>query len=280
MPLLVRTDDRLRLAGCLLAASDWPEHEQNVKAYKAHRVAEAARKMFRPLREHPAVMASRRLVGDGEGLPALFAHALADDWPGDLAAAVHDFAEAAKLADFYAEHAADFEQAETDARNVLARADLAQFLADLLGADARSHVFVPNLLYPGRQPVAFGNTSKVVVTAPPPLAWGSSLPWRYSERPDEVLAVVAETLARYRFSAGLPAERASPSEVLGVAAAVLFLREAEGPDAGNQLMIMQKKTRGLKQLPAVVAALERLLGERRAGRSVDLNQVISTLTAT
>ncbi|MCS6909701.1 MAG: DUF4932 domain-containing protein [Anaerolineales bacterium] len=280
MPLLVRTDDRLRLTGCLLAASDWPEHEQNVKAYKAHRVAEAARKTFSPLRDHPAVTASRRLAGDGKGLPTLFAHALNDDWPGDLAAAVRDFAEVAKLTDFYAEHATDFEQAETDARNVLARADLAQFLADLLGAEQRAHVFVPNLLYPGRQPVAFGNAAEVVVTAPPPLAWGSSPPWRYSERPDEALAVIAEAFARYRFSASLPAELASQSEMLGVAAAVLFLREAEGPDAGDQLMVMQKKTRGLKQLPAVVAGLETLLAKRRAGRPVDLNQVISTLTAT
>jgi hypothetical protein len=64
----------------------------------------------------------------------------------------------------------------------------------------------------------------------------------------------------------LPEELKPRAEVLGLAAAVLFLREAEGRDAGDQLMVMQKKTRGLKQLPAVVLQLETLLADRRAGR--------------
>lgn len=279
MPLLVRTDDRLRLAGCLLAASDWPKHEQRLRAYKAHRVAEAAHRAFGPLRDHPAVTACRRLASDGEGLSTLFAHALKGDWPGDLANVVHAFADEAKLTDFYAEHAADFEQAEADARTVLSRADLQQFLNDLLGGEERAHVFAPNLLYPGRQPVAFDTAVEIVVTAPPPIAWGSSPPWRYSERPDESLAVIAEAFARQRFSAILPADRASQSEILGLAAAVLFLREAEGPDAGDQLLVMQKKTRGLRQLPAVVAGLETLLTARRAGKPLDLAQVVSTSAA-
>jgi len=278
MSILLRTDDRLRLAGCLLAASDWPEYEQSLRAYKPHRVAEAARKTFGRLHDHPAVTACRRLAGDGGGLSTLFAHALNDDWPGDLAA-VRDFAEAANVAHFYAEHAADFEQAEADARDVLGRADLQKFLTDLLGADERAHIFAPNLLYPGRQPVAFGNAAEVIVTAPPPIAWGSSHPWRYVERPDESLAVIAEAFACYRFAGQLPSDRTAQSEILGLAAAVLFLREAEGPDAGDQLLVMQKKTRGLKQLPAIVAALETALAERRAGKRVELTQVVSTLDA-
>ncbi len=279
MSILLRTDDRLRLAGCLLAASDWPDYEQSVRAYKPHRIAEAARKTFGRLHDHPAVTACRRLAGDGEGLSTLFAHALNDDWPGDLAA-VHDFAEAANVARFYAEHTADFEQAEADARDVLSRADLQKFLTDLLGADERAHIFAPNLLYPGRQPVAFGNAAEVIVTVPPPLAWGSSHPWRYVERPDESLAVIAEAFARFRSAEQLPADLQPRAEVLGVAAAVLFLREAEGPEAGDQLLVMQKKTRGLKQLPAVVTRLETLLAERRAGKPVNVTEVVSTPGAT
>ena len=48
--------------------------------------------------------------------------------------------------------------------------------------------------------------------------------------------------------------------------AVLFLREAEGPAAGDQYLVMEKKARGLKTLPAAVAALEPLLAARRAGQ--------------
>jgi hypothetical protein len=279
MSILLRTDDRLRLAGCLLAASDWPEHEQRVKAYQAHRVAEAAHKFFAPHRANPAALAARQLAGEGEGLAALFAQALSESWPAEFAAAFQDFAAATHLTDFYAEHAANFADAEADARAVLDRAALRAVLVDLLGADERAYVFVPNLLYPGRQPVACGSAGEVVVSAPPPLAWGSSPPWRYSERPDEALAVIAEAFARFRFAEQLPADLQPRAEALGVAAAVLCLREAEGPEAGDQLLVMQKKTRGLKQLPAMVAALETALAERRAGKLVELTQVVSTFDA-
>lgn len=279
MSVTLRTDDRLRLAGCLLAASDWPEHEQRVKAYQAHRVAEAAHLFFAPQRDHPAVQAARQLAGDGAGLPALFAHALSESWPAEIAAAVQGFAATTRLTDFYAEHAAGFAQAEADARAVLDRVTLRGFLVDLFGADERAYVFVPNLLYPGRQPVVCSSASEVVMSAPPPIAWGSSPPWRYSERPDEALAVIAEAFARFRFAEQLPADLQPRAEALGVAAAVLCLREAEGQEAGDQLLVMQKKTRGLKELPTLVAALETILADRRAGRPVDLTQVVSTSAA-
>ncbi|MGQ0602561.1 MAG: hypothetical protein ACT4QE_12810 [Anaerolineales bacterium] len=266
MPIQVRTDDRLRTVGALLAASDWPAYEQSVKAYKAHRVADAAHKFFAAHAEHSAVAALRQLAGDGEGLSVIYAHAFNDDWPGGLGEGVKDFASTASVAQFFDDQQADFEQAEADAVAVLGRADLSQFLFDLLGANERAYVFVPNLLYPGRQPVAVASLTEVVVTAPPPIAWGTSHPWRYSERPDEALGIIGESFARFLFTEKLPPDLQPRKEVLGLAAAVLFLREAEGQDAGDQLMVMQKKTRGLKQLPAVVMQLETILADRRAGQ--------------
>jgi len=47
---------------------------------------------------------------------------------------------------------------------------------------------------------------------------------------------------------------------------VLFLRQAEGEAAGDQFMVMEKKTRGLKNLPTVVMTLESILADRRAGK--------------
>ncbi len=258
--IVIRTDDRLRLAGALLAASDWPEHEQTVKAYKPHRVAEAAHKALAAHSGHPAVSAARALAGEnGE---RLYGHALNGDWPGDLGAQTADFAGAAGLTGLWAEYAADFEQAEADARAVLARADLRQFLADLAGPQTRALIFAPNLLYPGRQRVACASSTEIVVASHPPIAWGSSQPWRYSERPDEALALISEAFARHFFAqAG-----AAHAETWGAAAAVLFLREAEGQAAGDQYMVMEKKARGLKTLPAAVLALEPLLAGRRAGQ--------------
>lgn len=263
MPITVRLDDRLRLAGALLAAGDWPEYEQAVKAYKAHRVADAAHKTLSAHQAHPAVQAVRALVGRGEGLDRLYAHALNGDWPDGLAAQVADFAAVADLAGFYAGHAADWAQAEAEARAVLARADLGRFLIDLAGAQTRAFVFVPNLLFPGRQRVACASPAEIVVASPPPIAWGTSHPWRFDERPDESLALISEAFARFLFAQAGLAERA---EALGAAAAVLFLREAEGQAAGDQYLVMEKKARGLKTLPAAVAALEPVLAARRAGQ--------------
>lgn len=258
--ILTRTDDRLRLAGALLAASDWPEHEQTVKAYMPHRAAEAAHKAFTAHAAHPAVQAARALAG--ESVERLYAHALNGAWPGDLGAQAEAFRAAANVSGFLADYAADFEQAEADAREVLARADLRQFLTDLAGPQTRALVFTPNLLYPGRQRVACASSTEIVVASHPPIAWGSSQPWRYNERPDETLSLISDAFARFFFSqAG-----AANAETWGAAAAVLFLREAEGQAAGDQYMVMEKKARGLKTLPAAVAALEPLLAGRRAGQ--------------
>jgi len=265
----VRLDDRLRVAGALLAASEWPEREQSAKAYKAHRVADSAHKYFSPHQAHPAVRGALALAGAGEGLSQLYGHALNATWPVNIPA--EDFVAAAHPEHFWAETEADWQEAEGDAREVAARADLGKFLDDVFGSSlgTRKLVFVPNLLFPGQRSVAASSASEAVVCLPPPLAWGTSPPWRYKERPDEVLAKLSEAFARFLFEDGLPAAHAAlqpHAEVFALASAVLFLRQAEGDAAGDQFMVMEKKTRGLKNLPAVVAALETVLADRRAGK--------------
>jgi len=265
----VRLDDRLRVAGALLAASEWPEREQAVKAYKPHRVAEHAHRYFAPHSSHPAVGGALAMAGDGTGLGALFTHALNGSWPGELGLHVTSFRSVANLETFWAETQADWDQARADTEEVMTRADLRQFLIDLFGPPSRAFVLVPNLLYPGQRSIAASSASEAVVCLPPPLAWGTSPPWRYKERPDEVLAKLSEAFARFLFEDGLPAAHAAlqpRAEVCALASAVLFLRQAEGDAAGDQFMVMEKKTRGLKNLPAVVAALEMVVADRRAGK--------------
>jgi hypothetical protein len=264
----VRNDARLRLAGYLLAASDWPEYEQTVKAYKAHRTADAAHKFFAAASGHVAVQAARALVGRGEGLSTLYGHALNGTWPAAISAA--DFQSAAKVADFEAESKGEWDLAETESKEVMTRADLGQYLDELFGAQTRQLVFVPNLVFPGRQSVATSSASEVVVALHPPIAWGTSHPWKYNERPDEVLAKLSEALARALFEAAAPAELKPYGEVFALAAATLFLRQSEGDAAGDQFMVMEKKTRGLKNLPAVVMMLEPILADCRAGKYTGL----------
>ncbi len=256
-------DDNLRLAGALLAAGDWPEHEQRQKPYKPHRVAEAARKYFAPQAAHPAAQHAQALAGQGEGLPRFFNLALSGQWPEALGEDPAGFVAAASPQAFWAETEPDWQAAAHEARTVLARADLGQFLSDLFGAPALKLALAPNLLFPGQQCLALSSSDTLLVYVPPPLAWGTSPPWRYDERPDEVLATVSQAYAGFFGEAQGFGPRA---EALALAAAVLFVRQAEGEAAGNQFMVIQKKTRGWRGLPGVVAALEGVLADRRAGK--------------
>src|SRR3989442_15910675 len=61
--VLVRVDQRLRLAGCLLAAGDWPEREQSGKPYRPHRLGEGARRALAAQRTHAGGAATRGLEG-------------------------------------------------------------------------------------------------------------------------------------------------------------------------------------------------------------------------
>src|SRR5712692_5618581 len=145
----VRVDERLRLAGCLLAAGDWPEREQSVKAYRPHRLAEGARRALAGQRSHAAVEATRGLE------PArLLALALADDWPEAMRLPVADFAASPDVARFCVDSEADWQAARTDLESVLARGDLAGFLAGVFGGLDQALLVHPNLLYPGRQAMA------------------------------------------------------------------------------------------------------------------------------
>ncbi|MCC6189201.1 MAG: hypothetical protein IT318_09195 [Anaerolineales bacterium] len=278
MVIEVVLHDGLRLAGSLLAAGAWPEREQAARPYKPHRAAQSARRRLGAWRTHPAVQAAQALAGAPSpgGAEALFAAALAGAWPAELAACVDDFVAVAQPAADWAQAAADWQAAEAELRAVLARADLARFLAALLPAALPRLAVFPNLLYPGRQALAVrGRAGAVWLCQPPPAAWGASPPWRYDERPDEVLGAMAETLARTLIQQALPAEHTALSPyapVLGLAAAVLFLRQAEGPAAGDQLMLMEQRARGLPSLPAVVAALA---GQPRLAASEAMLHVLS-----
>ena len=81
---------------------------------------------------------------------------------------------------------------------------------------------------------------------------------------------MSKAFAQFIFENSLPAAQAAlepGAAAFGAAAAVLFVREAEGEEAGDQFMIMEKKAHGLPNLPNIVSALATALADRRAGKS-------------
>jgi hypothetical protein len=283
MTLEVRLDDRMRLAGSLLAAGDWFERENTAKPYKPHRVAEYATRHFALHRSHPAVEGVQVLSGTPVGLKRLFQQAWTNKWAGSLIEWVSDFYDTARPDRYWADTAADWEQAETDAREVFKRVDMVSFLNDLFGDDGRKHMFAPNLLFPGLQTMAASSPKDIVIVAPPPKAWGASPPWRYSERPDEVLATVSEAFARFLFEEKLPFDYyylKPRAEIFALSAAVLFMRRAEGDDAANQFMVMEKRTRGFAKLTSVVATLDTILESRRNGEFANFIEYVPYIADT
>jgi hypothetical protein len=274
LPLSVRITDDLRLAGALLAAGAWPDDEQTAKAYKPHRVAESARRHFAPHRLHPAVQGASRDPRQ------LYGQAAAAAWPQDLSEHLPGFIAASQPEVLWAATAPAWEQAEADLCAVLDPTGLPDFLETVFGPFSQRIVVYPNLLFPGRQPLAVEAKGDLVICQPPPPAWGTSPPWRYSERPDEVLAVLTTTAAEALYERLLPAEHAAlrpHALIFALAAAVLFLRQAQDPAAGDQYLLMEKKSRRLPHLPAVVAALEAALAPAPAGLGEYVTEVVGNL---
>ena len=151
----------------------------------------------------------------------------------------------------------DWQAAEADLQPLLASCGLGDFLAVFFGELPGHLVVYPNLLYPGHQTVVGSGDGELALSQPPPPAWGASTPWRYGERPDEVLASLAEGFARGLLVTGLPGQVLGPGAAAGLplAAAVLFLREAEGAAAADQFMLVEQRLRGLPRLAAMVSAL-------------------------
>ena len=154
---------------------------------------------------------------------------------------------------------------ERELESVLAGRDLSFLLMQLFPRTLLLSA-TPNLLFPGRAAVGVATPVDLVAIVPPPIAWGSSTPWRYDERPDETLAAVA-----HAFGSALVADGAldqvgvtlAPEDrpAVPAAVAVLALRAFEGQAAADQYQVLAKRTLGLRGLPAVVAALSDWLGE-------------------
>lgn len=253
-----------------LAASDWPEREQAIKPYRPHRVAGHARELLAPHRHHPAVHAVAQSI-ESHGLTGSLSLALQPD--SNLAASLAGFERDASLDRFWSLTAPDWTQAEADLSSVMARADLAGLLEVAFEDVPQPLRLVPNLLFPGMRSVATAGPEGVTALVPPPKAWGSSLPWRYSERADEALAAACVVFAEAILRRSRPNEgEAGWGERAGKALAVILLREVEGGPAAESYLLMERKSPGLAQLPEVVRAVEAHVADQRAGRQSNLSQ--------
>ncbi len=271
---IVAIDNRARLVGAVLAASDWPVREQARRPHAVHRVARQTRQFVQPYVDHPAVATVRSHLSTGRPVAALYRAALSCRWPdfeplGPLPAALAGTDWPEQLLDYYTDSAiAAFLWDEQTEIWDWARQDLAAALAsrpgaglaDLLGRWRgrpweRPLQIMPNLLYPALEPQALRAPGAWHLLVPPPPAWGESAPWSYQEAGDWSLAVTCQTLT----TALLQHERPelSPARLaLGSRAiTTLFLEQALDPGAGQAYELQSSREEDLPGLPALVERL-------------------------
>lgn len=282
--VIVRMDERVRVLGAALAATDWPDRERQLGLARAHIVAEHARHWLQPYREHPCIIRLQALIASDVPLSGLYAYtlSLARDFhhqrqstglllqpiPGlegdDLADCLASFKADAHLDKFWDVTHAYWERAQSGAARVLADARVSDFLA-LCFDERRAPVFVPNLLYPGRQPLGIAAQGEAVCICPPPQAVGESKPWDYDDDPEWTQTVAFRECSRATLR-GLPWSQfvdAATIDLLATAATVIFLRESDDLLGARAFMIMEIKRHGLTGLPNAVEALDAYVKARQ-----------------
>ncbi len=243
----------VRLMGTLLAAGDWPLAEQATKAHLAHRLAEHTRRALADRHADPLVLWACQLAADS-GPAAVLRALLSGQAPFETA----EFSQQAAVQTIWAEQLPEWQLATADLAQVLDRPGWAQALADLFPQRPTVVTVTPNLLYPALHAVAAAEADRLVVASPPPLAWGASPPWRYGERPEEALASVAAAIGHHLSTALAPELTGDQRAQLATAIASLVLRDQFGPDAADQYVLIEKRTRKWPGLPALAATLSDL----------------------
>jgi hypothetical protein len=277
--LKVVIDERARLVTAVLAASRWPEIEQEQAPHAVHAHSKQVRQQVRPLAAHPAALQLNIGLDGGRPLADFFTAALRSHWPNftpaetlpeglaDWTATLPGFAAQAGLPDFWTAHAAPWEEARAGLAAIFAQSQIMSFLGHLLGQSVPKDVAVmPTITYPMLNPVLAETAVTLYFILPPAKAWGESPPWPHGEDPGWAIAQTCWHLANY-FLAGTLAGLDEAGQALLLHAAVTLCLEADFDEAeAMAYLVRSKKEHKLPRLPLVVEQLRDYLAGN--GRSL------------
>ncbi len=305
--IIVKIDDRVRLMSALLAATRYPELSQQKKPHGTHAHARATKKYLMPQSAHAAAATLQTLLDQNAPMEAIFALALVlrppqytvDKPPRWMPPAwndnLRDFESISQLAGWWQSESAVWQNALEQAQKMFANVTLKPFLKPFVGEIKERFIFMPNILYPTDQEIAFRLGSDLVAIVPPRLAWGDSPPWPFDEDPAHVYRAAIMAYGRLLMNSYLRANQVKVNEIaqtplpisdalkaahpqwadqftaLFVAGAVaIYLEDHVSHAEAKSYILMEKKVNGLDVLPGVVSVLRRYLTEREAGRYANL----------
>jgi hypothetical protein len=271
--LTVITHSLARALSAVLAATDWPDREQKPLPRGVHPQAHALHKHVAEFREHAAVAYVQAALDANPDPAPLFARAL--NVEPELAAHLSEFAAAASLESYWAEHEAGWTGAVAEVQKHVDGVKFDSFLGELFDAAPDELIIHPNLAYPTTHSFGVSAPGKLVSIMPPRKAVGESPPWPFGDDRDYVvrLALHDFTQALLNDLPGLRPELIAPGrngdalpepfraefptwekqivELFAYAAQIIFLNRLED-GAGDSFAVFERRTRKLPILPGVV----------------------------
>lgn len=299
----VRIDDRIRLVSALLAATSWPNDEQQRKPHGTHAHARDTRKLLAAHTKHPAALIMQALLDRGVPLEDVYAHVLKLAWPG-LAGTetppwlpptwvrhLLNFYDQAGLARWWQDETAAWAKGREEAEKVFAGVDLRSFLQPFVGDFEDALIFMPNVSYPTDTVIGVCVEGELYCVAPPRLAWGNNPPWSFDEDPAYVYDCALTQYGRMLMRRYLhqhpevlaevsqrplplpkPLDQAYASWEEGFLAlftsglVAIFLEDAVSKQEADAYVLMERKVQGVSILPGVISVLRRFLGGHRDGQ--------------
>lgn len=298
--VIVKLDDRIRLVSALLAVTTYPDQAQKLKPHGTHAHARATRKHLADFTDHPAVQATQNLLDQNTPLEAIYALVMLMNWP-DLSITamppwapanyndhLRDFYEKSGLAAFWTQEKTPWEKSLAEAKRVFENVEFKPFFKPFLGEVKETLIFMPNISYPAAYDIGLHIGAELLCIAPPPLAWGDSPPWPYDERTmitysyRAAMMVYAGILLREylrthakeleaitqtelpltdQFKAQYPSWEQQFSTLFLSALVAMYLEEHVDEKEYKSYMLMEKKARGMTNLPGTVSVLRRYLQE-------------------
>lgn len=199
------------------------------------------------------------------------------------------FYEEAELADYWQETAKDWTDATNQASKIFTNTHFRQFLAQFVGDFDLQFVFMPNISYPADFEVGVRYQDELWTIVPPPLAWGDSPPWPFNEETllnhsyraaltqygrlllTDYLAQHADKVAEAsqkpipidkKFKVLYPTWQGQFIALFVAAAVAIYMEDYISPAEAKAYILMEKKARGMQELPGTVSVLRRYLQER------------------
>lgn len=316
-PVTVSIDNCARLISAVLAATDWPDREQQRRRHRAHTHARGTARRVEALAYYPAATTMQRLLNTHTPLEAIYGFALSLSWPELQAdnlpawvpdgwtAQLADFMQQAALEAWWHDERAMWQAAYAQTLTITDGLDFPGFLEPFIGPVQEDLLLMPNICYPSDIEIGVRLGGQLFCLIPPRISWGDNEPWPFDEDGTHIIrgalsqytrllvtaylhqhAATLASAAREplpitdEFRARYPTWDAQFTALFEAAAVALFLQQTYGTPEAKAYILMENKMNGLRLLSSVVNVLQLYLADYDAGRCTELADYLPHFTKT